>query len=173
MSGEYLQEINRGMRLLNEAGCIFIGQAVEYKGTGITHQIKALENPRVLELPVCEELQSGMALGMAITGDKVVSIYPRFDFAILACNQLINHIDKWADLHGGNPKVITKICIGSTHPLNAGFQHTMDHSEAFRLMCKNTKVYNLLYKHRIYDSYQKALYEDGPAVLIEHGDLYT
>ena len=47
-----------------------------------------------IELPVFEETQMGMTLGMALNGSVPISIFPRWNFLILATNQIVNHLDK-------------------------------------------------------------------------------
>ena len=80
---DYKEQVFKGMELLNShPKTIFIGQAVEYKGTSLTHQVKKFPKDKLLELPVAEELQAGMALGLALEGYIPVSIYPRMKFII-------------------------------------------------------------------------------------------
>ena len=45
-------------------------------------------------------------------------------------NQLVNHLDK-LPLWGWHPKVIIRTMVGQTTPLDAGPQHTQNHSDAF------------------------------------------
>lgn len=170
---KYINEIQMGMDLLSSAGAIFVGQAVKYKGTAITNQVKNYSPDRLVELPVAEEFQMGFCLGMAIGGKLPVSIYPRANFAILACNQLVNHIDKWHAMGGRNEKVIVKIAVGSSYPLDPGEQHKANYAEAFRSMCTSVKVHDLLYPHQIYPAYNQALESEGSHILIEHADLYS
>ena len=92
----YIDEVNKGMEYLNShEDTIFIGQAIEYKGTALTHQVKDFDESKKLELPVAEEFQAGFALGLALDGYIPVSMYPRMNFIILAMNQIVNHLDKW------------------------------------------------------------------------------
>ena len=107
----YKEQVFKGMELLNShPKTIFIGQAVEYNGTSLTHQVKKFPKDKLLELPVAEELQAGMALGLALEGYIPVSIYPRMNFIILAMNQIVNHLDKWEAMSVGQskPKIIMK-----------------------------------------------------------------
>ena len=54
----YKEEVFKGMELLNSnSKTIFIGQAIEYKGTALTHQVKNFSKEKLLELPVAEEFQ--------------------------------------------------------------------------------------------------------------------
>ena len=73
---------------------IFIGQAVEVPGTSMSNTLKNIKKNKLLELPVAEEMQMGITLGLAMDGNIPISIYPRWNFLLYAVNQLVNHIDK-------------------------------------------------------------------------------
>lgn len=173
----YKEEVFRGMEYLgSKEDTVFIGQAVAYKGTAVTHQVKNFPPEKLLELPVAEDFQAGFCLGLALEGKVPISIYPRMNFTILAANQIVNHIDKWSLMSDGEscPKVITKAIVGSQYPLDPGHQHKANYTQAFKNMCETINVVELLYPEQIFDEYVKA-YErtDGVSTLIiEHGDLY-
>lgn len=172
---KYLEEVQKGMDLLAQnPKSIFIGQAVQYKGTALTHQVKHFDKEKLLELPVAEEFQAGLAIGLALEGFLPVSLYPRMNFIILAINQIINHLDKWEAMSIGQskPKVIMKAVVGSEYPLDPGHQHKANYSEAFRSMSTNIDIVELIYPHQIFNSYQKALNSDRSTLIIEHGDMY-
>lgn len=173
----YIEEVNKGMEYLNSHNnTIFIGQAIEYKGTALTHQVKEFDASKKLELPVAEEFQAGFALGLALDGYIPVSMYPRMNFIILAMNQIVNHLDKWEAMSCGQskPKIIMKAVVGSDYPLDPGHQHKQNFTQAFKSSCDNINVVELVHTHRVLDTYKKALdREDGVSTLIiEHGDLY-
>ena len=155
---------------------IFVGQAVAYKGTAVTHQVKDFPAEKLLELPVAEDFQAGFCLGLALEGKIPISIYPRMNFAILAANQIVNHLDKWSVMSDGKskPKVITKTIVGSQHPLDPGHQHKANYTEAFKSMCDTIDVVELLYPEQVLPAYKKALERDDgvSTMIIEHGDLY-
>jgi len=172
----YKKEVFRGMELLNKhPKTIFIGQAIEYKGTALTHQVKNFPKEKLLELPVAEEFQAGIALGLALDGYIPVSMYPRMNFIILAMNQIVNHLDKWEAMSMGQsrPKIIMKAVVGSEHPLDPGHQHKANYAECFRSACTNIDVVELLYPHHVFPAYQKALESDRSTLIVEHGDLYN
>ena len=73
---------------------IFIGQAVAVPGTTMSNTLKEIDSNKLIELPVAEEMQMGITAGLALNGDIPISIYPRWNFLLLAMNQLINHLDK-------------------------------------------------------------------------------
>ena len=151
-----------------------MGQAIEYKGTALTHQVKNFPPEKLLELPVAEELQAGIALGLALEGYIPVSMYPRMNFIILAMNQIVNHLDKWEamSMGGSKPKVIMKAVVGSQYPLDPGHQHKANYTQSFKDACTNIDVVELLYPEQVLPAYQRALESDRSTLIIEHGDLY-
>ena len=172
---KYLEEVQKGMDFLAEdPRTIFMGQAVEYKGTALTHQVKNYPEHKLLELPVAEEMQGGFALGLAIEGYLPISLYPRMNFIILAMNQIINHLDKWDAMSCGQskPKVIMKAVVGSQYPLDPWHQHRANYVEAFKSMSTNIDVIELLYPEQIFDAYTQSLESNRSTLLVEHGDFY-
>ena len=156
---------------------VFMGQAVAVPGTAMFGTLKNVAMDRRLELPVEEDMQMGMSTGLALTGAIPVSIFPRWNFLLLAVNQLVNHLDKMVEISGGGfrPKVIMRTSIGSERPLHPGHQHVGDYTEAFRLMCKTVEVIRLAEPGEILPAYEKALHrEDGRStLLVEYGDYYN
>jgi pyruvate/2-oxoglutarate/acetoin dehydrogenase E1 component len=105
-----------------------------------------------------------------------ISIFPRWNFLLLATNQIVNHLDKLGEITKGSitPKTIIRTGIGSVNPLNPGPQHTGDYTDAFKLMCPNLNVVRLDDASMIFNEYQLA-YErtDGVStLLIEWSDKY-
>ena len=88
---------------------IFIGQAVEVPGTAMSNTLKNISKKKLLELPVAEEMQMGITLGLAMDGNIPISVFPRWNFLLYAVNQLVNHIDKFNVIVG--KKLIQKIII--------------------------------------------------------------
>jgi pyruvate/2-oxoglutarate/acetoin dehydrogenase E1 component len=162
--------------LAKDQKVIFVGQAVAYPGTAVTKQLKDIPKEQLLELPVAEDFQAGFCIGLALEGFLPVSIYPRFNFAILACNQIFNHLDKWAAMSDGesNPKIITKVVVGSIHPLHPGFQHSSDYVHAMRDMATNIAVFNMVDTDMITPCYDWAHNKiPQSSILVEHGDMYN
>ena len=67
----------------------------------------------------------GLSLGMALNGTVPISLYPRWNFLLLAANQVVNHLDKIKAMSDGGytPKVIIRTSIGSQRPLHPQYQH--------------------------------------------------
>ena len=156
---------------------IFIGQAVEVPGTAMYNTLKNVPKKKLLELPVAEEMQMGMSLGLAMDGNVPVSIFPRWNFLLFGINQLINHIDKFKLMTGNQlkPKIIIRTSIGSQKPLHPQYQHTGDFSSAIQKMCTTIEVVKLNKSEKVFPSYKKA-YErkDGKnTIIVEYGDYYN
>lgn len=138
---------------------LFLGQNVCYDGNVMFKDLEGVPMDRRLELPVAEEMQMGMSIGLSLQGYRPVSIYPRMDFLLLAMNQLVNHLDKLEAMSRGQyrPKVIIRTKVGARTPLDAGPQHTQDHVEAFRRMLTNVGVIRLRRLDQAVPVYQAAL----------------
>ena len=155
---------------------LFLGQAVSVPGTAMYGTLCNISPDRRLELPVEEDMQMGMSIGLALKGFVPVSIFPRWNFLLLAVNQLINHLDKLPEISNGagRPKVIIRTSIGSERPLYPGIQHVGDYTDAFRLMCRTVDIIRLDEPEEIVPAYQKALHRDDgrSTLLVEYGDYY-
>ena len=163
----YRDEMTRAMAMLaDEPHTLFIGQAVVYKGTTMSGTLANVPLAKRIELPVAEEMQMGMSIGLALSGYIPVTLFPRWNFLLLAVNQLVNHLDKI------NPHVIVRVGVGSERPLYPGPQHTGNFINAFRSMCGAIYFGQLDYPEQIVPAYRKALQCDSATVLVEFADYY-
>ena len=175
---QYFEELKRSMDFLaRDPRTVFIGQAVEVAGTAMSNTLKDVSLAQRLELPVAEEMQMGMSLGMALQGLIPVSIYPRWNFLLLAINQLINHVDKIDAMSNGgyNPKLIIRTGIGSERPLHPQHQHVGDFTDAIQRMCTTLEVIRLEEPEEIFPAYEKAMLRGDRrnTILVEYGDYYN
>jgi pyruvate/2-oxoglutarate/acetoin dehydrogenase E1 component len=173
---KYFDELKRAMEMLaGDPRVIFMGQAVEYAGTAMSNTLKDVPKEQLLEMPVFEDTQMGMTLGLALAGYIPVSIYPRWNFLICATNQLVNHVDKITLMSDYKPRIIIRTGIGSERPLHPQHQHVGDYTDAYRILCPNTDIIRLEEARHVYDAYCTAyLRQDGKAtVLVEYGDYYN
>ena len=175
---KYYDELVKAMDILaSDPRTVFMGQAVAVKGTAMTTTLVNVPAEKKLELPVAEEMQMGLSTGMALVGYIPVTFYPRWNFLLLAVNQLVNHLDKVKHMtrDGWQPNVIIRTSIGSERPLNPQCQHLGDFTEAFRSMLTNIEVIRLEEPEDIVPSYTKALNRtDGKCtILVEYGDYYN
>ena len=178
MTKKYFDELKKSMDFLGgNSDTLFIGQAVEFPGTAMSNTLKDVPKNKLLELPVVEEMQMGMTLGLAMDGNVPISIFPRWNFILYAMNQLINHIDKFNILPDSNKKIkfIIRTGIGSQRPLHPQFQHIGDFTDAIKSMCSDIDILRLKEPNEIYPAYEKAyLRDDGKStILVEYGDFYN
>lgn len=175
---KYFEELKKSMEFLSKfEETIFVGQAVEYPGTAMFNTLKDINKKKRLELPVAEEMQMGLCIGLSLNGKIPISIYPRWNFLLLAVNQLVNHLDKISSMSNGEvqPKVIIRTSIGSERPLHPQEQHTGDYTEAFKKILTNIEIIRLEDPKEIFKAYKKAyLRKDGKStILVEYGDYYN
>lgn len=147
----------------------FIGQSVAYDGATIYDSLNGVPMEQRIEMPVIEDFQMGFCIGLAMCGYVPVSIYPRFDFLLLALNQLVNHLDK-APLFGWPGKVIVRTRVGGTTPLNAGPQHTQNYTKAVDMMTQHLPVYEATTAKEVEMAYRLAI-EGGSSCLIVENPL--
>lgn len=97
------------------------------------------------ELPVAEDMQTSMCLGMALEGFLPISIYQRCDFLPRAADSLINHLNLIEELSRGVfcPKIIIFTTIGSKKPIDTGLQHSKNLIDGFRLLLTNISIFDL------------------------------
>lgn len=174
---KYFDELKRAMTWLGEQpDTIFLGQAVEYPGTAMTNTLSEVPKDKLLEMPVNEDMQMGMTIGMGLNGSCPISIYPRWNFLILAANQLVNHLDKLNLMSDGqfSPRVIIRTGIGSQRPLHPQHQHIADFTDGFRAMCEWVDIIRLDEPEQIFDAYRHAYERTDrrPTILVEWGDYY-
>lgn len=169
---KYFDELKRAMDWLGQQPkTIFIGQAVGYPGTAMYGTLQNVSMEQRIEMPVAEEFQMGVATGLALDGFVPISIFPRWNFLILAVNQLVNHLDKFPIISDYKPKVIIRTGIGSERPLDPQWQHKGDFTDAMRLMLKTVKVVRLDEPEQIVPAYQAAYASDGSTILCEVSDF--
>lgn len=175
---KYFDQLQKSMDWLAEKdNTLFLGQAVAYAGTAITNTLKNVPEHKLLEMPVNEDMQMGMSIGMALNGTVPISIYPRWNFLLLAANQLVNHLDKLRIMSDNQykAKVIIRTSIGSQRPLHPQHQHIADFTASFKGMCDTLDIIRLDEPHQIFDAFCYAYERDDnrSTILVEWGDYYS
>ena len=175
---KYFDELKKSMEWLGKKNdSYFIGQAVEVPGTAMFNTVKDVDPDKRLELPVFEDTQMGISIGMALTGQRIISIFPRWNFLLCATNQLVSHLDKLPIITEGEvtPNIIIRTSVGSQRPLFPGHQHIGNMSDAYRKILSSVEIIELEEPEDIFTSYKKAYErEDGKStLLVEFGDYYN
>ncbi len=175
---KYFNELKKSMEYASKIkNTIFIGQAVEVAGTAMSNTLVNVKKNKKIELPVAEEMQMGITTGLMMSGYVPISIFPRWNFLLLAMNQLVNHLDKFNIMTDGKykSKAIIRTSIGSERPLHPQFQHVGDFTNEIKKMCPNINVVRLDNSKRIFSEYKKAIgaKNNKSTILVEYGDYYN
>jgi len=169
----YKDALTTAMTFLGEQdNVVFIGQQIVYAGNPMSTTLGNVPKDKMIELPVMEETQMGMSLGIAMTGKTVITFYPRWDFIVLAVNQLTNHIDKYQLMTGKKANILIRLGKGSDKPLDPGHQHKGNYFNEFNTMCPNITFYDLQNVEDILTTYKSAYEQGGVHVLVEYPELY-
>jgi len=169
----YKEEIIRSMTYLGlDERTIFLGQTVAYEGSAMYGTLSYVPMDKRIEIGIAEDMQMGMSTGLSLEGFIPITIYPRFDFLILATNQMVNHLDKICELSDFRPKVIIRTSVGSKTPLDGGIQHTSDYTGVYKMWLNNIEVIRFDSPRGIFETYKKALEDDKSYLLIERAELY-
>lgn len=169
----YLSELTRAMTMLAQhPRSLFVGQAVKYPGQAAFKTFDGVPMEKRIEMPVAEDFQLGFCTGLAIEGYLPISFFPRWDFLLIAANQLVNHLDK-LPVFGWRNKVIIRTAVGRTKPLYPGPQHSQNHTIAFRQMLTSIAVVELKTAEEIVPAYEEAMKAMHSTILVEHMGLYS
>lgn len=176
MTKSYQARLTEAMELLTgpNHGYTIIGQGALDGGHGMCSTFEAVPETMRIELPVFEETQSGIALGMALDGRCIISIYPRFDFFISGLSQFLNHSDKLSQMSSGrfSSNLIYRVGVGAKTPLDGGPQHTNNYTEQLRSMSTGSTVTEITQSEDPLSVYRAAAEAGGVHLIIEHYDLY-
>ena len=175
---KYFNELKKSMDFISKKkNTIFIGQAVEVAGTAMSNTLINVKKNKKIEMPVTEEMQMGITTGLMMAGYTPVSIFPRWNFLLLAMNQLVNHLDKFNIMTYGKykSKAIIRTGIGSKRPLHPQCQHVGDFTSQVKKMCPNINVVRLDDPDKIFIEYKKAVdvKNNRSTILVEYGDYYN
>lgn len=171
----YKDALTNSMNYLgSKSDTIFVGQQILWHGNPMSTTIGGVSKDKLIELPVMEESQMGMSLGMAMAGKFVITFYPRWDFLICATNQLVNHVDKIKLMSKGewSPNMIIRLGKGSDKPLDPGHQHKGNYIEQFKSMCPNINFIDLIDWGPIEFHYKNAYEKGGINIIVEYPELY-
>ena len=84
----------------------------------------------------------------------------------------MNYLDAISRFSDYRPRVIIRVAVGSSAPLDPGPQHLGNFSDAFRMMLKTVRVVELDTPNEIVSEYKKATERDGSTILVEFPSLY-
>ena len=171
----YKDALTNSMTFLGQQNdTVFIGQQIIWPGNPMSSTLVNVSKEKMIEVPVMEDSQMGMSLGMSMAGKFVITFYPRWDFLICATNQLVNHVDKIGLMSIGEwkPNMVIRVGKGSDKPLDPGHQHKGNYFEEFKSMCPNINFWDFKNPSHIEPTYKSAYEKGGIHVMVEYPELY-
>jgi pyruvate/2-oxoglutarate/acetoin dehydrogenase E1 component len=171
----YKEQLTEMMTQLGQReDTIFIGQQIVWPGNPMSSTLNGVSKNKMIEVPVMEDSQMGMSLGMSMLGKFVITFYPRWDFLICAANQLVNHVDKIKLMSNNqwNPNMIIRVGKGSDKPIDPGHQHKNNYISEFKTMCPNIEFHECLNPYDVELSYKYTMDNGGIHVICEYPELY-
>jgi len=174
---KYFDELKRTMTWVGQQNrTFFLGQATATYGTFMSKTLDDVDLSKRLEFPVCESLQMQFTLGIALQGGIIpISVFPRWNFLLLATGDLVNMVDKVYSISRGQikPHLIVRVAIGPDSPVHPGHQHVGDFTEQFRVMLPNVVVTKLEEPYQIFDAYKYAVENPDTYLMVEDGRYYS
>lgn len=173
----YVDYFTAMQRCMTEIGkdknTIFIGQAVGVGGTFMSNTLKGVDSSQKLEAPVCESLQMQMTLGLALSGYRVISIYPRQNFLLLATADMTNMLDKLAEISSNklSPNIIIRTSSGPHTIVDPQCQHKGNYIDSFQRMFDTIQCQEIRHGSQAQRAYNRAL-AGGIHLITEVGEMY-
>ena len=127
---------------------------------------------RVIDTPIAELSIVGNAIGMAIGGLRPVAEIMTANFALLAFDQIINHMSKLRYMSNG--KITLPMVV--RFPQGVSRQLAAQHSESYeQMLCAvpGLKVLAASDVNYAYHALKYAIMSDDPFIFIEHELLYN
>ena len=143
--------------------------------TGIFGTTKGLAEKfgehRVMDIPCAENGMTGIAIGMALGGKKVVLSHQRVDFALLTLEQIINQAAKWHYMFNAQDTVpiVIRMIIGR------GWGQGPQHSQFLPTLFTHVPGLRVLTPTFPSDAYhltRQAIDDKNPVIIFEHRWLH-
>jgi acetoin:2,6-dichlorophenolindophenol oxidoreductase subunit beta len=173
----FAQAVNQAMHeaMAHDPNVICFGLGVDDPKAvfGTTRGLKErFGGERVFDMPTAENAMTGVGIGASLNGFRPVMVHQRFDFFLLATEQLLNNAAKWHYMFGGQRSVPITIRLilgrgwgqGPTHSqtLHAWFAHTPGLKVVIPTNPEDAKGLLL-----------SSIFDDNPVLFFEHRWLHS
>lgn len=172
-SGAINEAVHEAMSIDSSVICYGLGITDPKAVFGTAEGLEArFGSERVFDMPTSENAMTGVAIGAALDGVKVVMTHQRLDFFLLAMDQLVNGAAKWHYMFGGQSSVPITIRLiigrgwgqGPTHSQNlqAWFAHIPGLKVVMPATPSDAKGLLL-----------ESIFDPNPVVFLEHRWLHS
>jgi pyruvate dehydrogenase E1 component beta subunit len=127
---------------------------------------------RVRDTPIAEAAIIGIGIGAAMTGMKPIAELMTMNFAIVAMDQIVNHVSKMRYMFGGQVRLPLVIRA----PAGGGTQKAAQHSHCIESWFVNAPGLRVVIPSTPYDVkglLKTAIRGEDPVLFIEHEGLYN
>lgn len=126
---------------------------------------------RVFDMPTSENAMTGVAVGLALGGYRVVMTHQRLDFFLLAMDQLVNSAAKWYYMFGGQSpiSVVFRLILGR------GWGQGPTHSQNLQSWFAHIPGLKVVTPSSAYDAkglLLSSIFDGNPVVFLEHSWLH-
>lgn len=133
---------------------------------------KIFGNKRVLEIPTSESAATGIAIGAATQGSKVILTHQRVEFSLLAMEQIINQASKFYFLSNGKYKIsiVIRVIIGK------GWGQGPQHAQSLEAIFGHIPGLKVVSPSNAKDAkglLNSAIHSSHPVIFFEHRWLHN
>ena len=140
---------------------------------GTTNELKErFGGSRVFDVPTAENALMGIGVGAALGGYRPVFVNQRFDFILLAMDQIVNADAKWRYMFGGQNKVpmVLRAVVGR------GWGQGPTHSQCLHSWLAHIPGLKVVMPTSPQDAkglLLSSIFDDNPVIFIEHRWLHN
>ncbi len=127
---------------------------------------------RVLDMPTAENGMTGIAIGSALVGMRPIMVHQRFEFALLAVEQLVNQAAKWHYTFAGKAAVplVVRLIVGR------GWGQGPTHCQSLHSWFAHIPGLKVVLPTTPYDAKGlliAAIEDNNPVIFVEHRWLHN
>jgi acetoin:2,6-dichlorophenolindophenol oxidoreductase subunit beta len=169
----FLQAINEAIaeEMRRDPKVMVLGEDVRFGAFGQTSGlVKEFGEERVLNTPIAENAITGVAMGAAMNGMRPVLELMFCDFAMLAMDQLCNHLGQWRYVTGSQYPVPVTVRTA----VGGGFRMAYGHSQSLESQLIQAPGLVLVEPSTPHDAkglLKAAIRSDDPVIFFEHKKL--
>jgi pyruvate dehydrogenase E1 component beta subunit len=169
----FMQAINEALaeEMRRDPSVFVFGEDVRVSPFGQTAGlVKEFGEERVMNTPIAENAITGAAIGAALNGMRPVLELMFCDFAMLAMDEICNHLGQWGYITGGQYRVPVTIRTA----VGAGLRMAYGHSQSLESQLVQAPGLILVEPATPYDAkglLKSAIRSDDPVVVFEHKKL--
>ncbi|MDC3119480.1 hypothetical protein OA430_00615 [Candidatus Pelagibacter sp.] len=133
--------------------------------------VEKFGNKRVFDVPTSENALTGIGIGLANMGSKVIFSHQRVDFSFLSMDQIINSMSKWYYMFGGQKSlpITLRLIIGR------GWGQGPTHSQSYQSFFAKTPGLKVVMPSSPYNAkglLLASIKDPDPVIFLEHRWLY-